>query len=379
MTSPPEFAAVLDAVRGAFVDGGGLPVATTVHPLTPAEVAAVLGDHIALAVTDRAVLARLVPGAAITGAIAVAADGGRHGALVYTTVATGAVTAAVAAAIEAATADLAGTVRRLRSEAVVLDALHSTGRELTAQLDIDRIVQVSTDAATKATGAGFGAFFYNLVDEFGESYTLYTISGVPKEAFARFPMPRNTAVFAPTFDGTGTVRSPDITKDPRFGKNAPHHGMPEGHLPVCSYLAVSVLSPTSGEVLGGFFFGHPEPDRFTARHEYLAEGIAGYTAIALDNARLYERERTLATELSRSMLPVAPPTPGLDVVTRYLPAATGSKVGGDWFDVIRLPSGGTAFVIGDVVGHGVTAATVMGQVRTATRCATRTPATCLPS
>jgi hypothetical protein len=367
MTSPPGFDAVLDAVRRAFADDDGTPAATAVRPLAPAEVAAVLGDRVARAVTDRAVLADLVPGTEITGAIAVAAEGGRYGALVYTTAATGATAAAVAAAIEAATADLAGTVRRLRSEAVVLDALHSTGRELTAQLDIDRIVQDATDAATKATGAGFGAFFYNLVDEFGESYTLYTISGVPKEAFARFPMPRNTEVFAPTFDGTGTVRSPDITKDPRFGRNAPHHGMPEGHLPVCSYLAVSVLSPTSGEVLGGFFFGHPEPDRFTERHEYLAEGIAGYTAIALDNARLYERERTLATELSRSMLPVAPPTPGLDVVTRYLPAATGSKVGGDWFDVIRLPSGGTAFVIGDVVGHGVTAATVMGQVRTAVR------------
>jgi serine phosphatase RsbU (regulator of sigma subunit) len=137
---------------------------------------------------------------------------------------------------------------------------------------------------------------------------------------------------------------------------------------VCSYLAVSVLSPTTGEVLGGFFFGHPEPDRFTPRHEYLAEGIAAYSAIALDNARLYERERNLASELSRSMLPVVPATPGLDVLTRYLPAATGSKVGGDWFDVIRLPSGATAFVIGDVVGHGVTAATVMGQVRTAIRC-----------
>jgi serine phosphatase RsbU (regulator of sigma subunit) len=118
---------------------------------------------------------------------------------------------------------------------------------------------------------------------------------------------------------------------------------------------------------GRLFFGHPQPDRFTERHEYLAEGIAGYAAIALDNARLYERERTLATELARSMLPVAPPIPGLEVLTRYLPAATGSKVGGDWFDVIRLPSGATAFVIGDVVGHGVTAATVMGQVRTAVR------------
>ncbi|MER6797099.1 GAF domain-containing protein, partial [Amycolatopsis mediterranei] len=315
MTSRPEFDAVVDAVRGAFAGRDGAPAATAVRSLGPVEVRAVLGDHLVLTVTDRTVLEELVPGNEITHAIAVAADDGEYGALVYTTEEIGEGPPAVAAAIEAATAGLAATVRRLRSEAAVLDALHSTGRELTAQLDIDRIVQDATDAATKATGAGFGAFFYNLIDEFGESYTLYTISGVPREAFARFPMPRNTDVFAPTFDGTGTVRSPDITQDPRFGNNAPHHGMPEGHLPVCSYLAVSAISPTSGEVLGGFFFGHPEPGRFTARHEYLAEGIAAYSAIALDNARLYERERTLATELSRSMLPVAPPTPGLDVLT----------------------------------------------------------------
>ncbi|MEQ0564935.1 GAF domain-containing SpoIIE family protein phosphatase [Amycolatopsis sp. NEAU-NG30] len=361
MTARPGF----DAVRRAFVGPDGTAVATEVRPLGPAEARAVLGDHVAVAVTDRPILENLVPGKEITHAVAV--GNGDRGALVYTTRDAGELSTLVADAIEAATADLAGTVRRLQGEAVVLDALHSTGRELTAQLDIDRIVQDATDAATKATGAAFGAFFYNLVDEFGESYTLYTISGVPREAFARFPMPRNTAVFAPTFDGTGTVRSGDIRKDARFGKNAPYHGMPAGHLPVCSYLAVPVISPTTGEVLGGFFFGHPEPDRFTTRHEYLADGIAGYSAIALDNARLYERERTLATELSRSMLPVAPPTPGLDVLTRYLPAATGSKVGGDWFDVIPLPSGATSFVIGDVVGHGVTAATVMGQVRTAVR------------
>ena len=362
----PGFDELLGAVRRAFADGSGTPVATEVRLLSPAEARSVLGDHAAVAVTGRALLADLVPGREITGAIAVTGDG--QDALVYTTEEIGGTPSAVAAAIDAAAAHLAGTVRRLRGEAVVLDALHSTGRELTAQLDIDRIVQDATDAATKATGAEFGAFFYNLIDELGESYTLYKISGVPRAAFERFPMPRNTEVFAPTFDGTGTVRSPDITRDPRFGKNAPHHGMPAGHLPVCSYLAVSALSPTSGEVLGGFFFGHSKPDLFTARHEYLAEGIAAYSAIALDNARLYERERNLASELSRSMLPVVPETPGLDVFTRYLPAATGSKVGGDWFDVIRLPSGATAFVIGDVVGHGVTAATVMGQVRTAIRC-----------
>ena len=66
-----------------------------------------------------------------------------------------------------------------------------------------------TDAGVEVTGAQFGAFFYNVVDPQGESYMLYALSGVPREAFSAFPMPRNTAVFGPTFAGEGIVRSDD--------------------------------------------------------------------------------------------------------------------------------------------------------------------------
>ncbi len=264
-------------------------------------------------------------------------------------------------------ADLESVVNELRAEAELFDSLHSVGRRLTAQLDLDKLVQDATDAATRATSAQFGAFFYNLIDTYGESYTLYTLSGVPRAAFERFPMPRNTGVFAPTFNGEGIVRSDDITADPRYGHNAPHHGMPAGHLPVRSYLAVPVISPSSGEVLGGFFFGHPAPGRFSTRHEHVASGIAGYAAISLDNARLYQQQRRLATELQASMLPDVRAVPGFDVVSRYLPAAAGSNVGGDWLDVIELPAARTAFAIGDVMGRGVSAAATMGQVRTAIR------------
>jgi len=81
----------------------------------------------------------------------------------------------------------------------------------------------------------------------------------------------------------GPVLSPS---DPRYGHNAPHHGMPEGHFPVVSYLAVPVIS-RNGSVLGGLFFGHPKPARFTSEHEDLVSAIAGQAAIALDNAKLY--------------------------------------------------------------------------------------------
>ncbi len=118
----------------------------------------------------------------------------------------------------------------------------------------------------------------------------YSLSGVPRSAFS-FPMPRNTAVFEPTFLGTGVVRSDDILKDPRYGKNAPRKGMPEGHLPVRSYLAVPVIS-RSGEVLGGLFFGHAEPRKFQIEHETTLLGIAGHAATAIDNARLLMRLRS---------------------------------------------------------------------------------------
>ena len=175
----------------------------------------------------------------------------------------------------------------LRDEARMLEALNRTGANLAGQLDLERVVQMVTDTGVELTGAQFGAFFYNVENEAGESYTLYTLSGVERSAFERFPMPRNTAVFAPTFNGEGVVRSDDITRDPRYGRNSPHHGMPEGHLPVRSYLAVSVMG-SAGEVMGGLFFGHPETGRFTERHERLMNGIAGQAAVAIDNARLYQ-------------------------------------------------------------------------------------------
>jgi PAS domain S-box-containing protein len=152
-----------------------------------------------------------------------------------------------------------------------------------------------TDAATEVSGAAFGAFFYNVLDEHGEAYTLYSLSGVPREAFGGFPMPRNTEVFGPTFRGEGILRSDDITQDPRYGRNAPRRGMPKGHLPVRSYLAVPVTS-RSGEVLGGLFFGHPDAGVFTERSERLVAGIAAQAAIAIDNARLYQAaQREIAT------------------------------------------------------------------------------------
>ena len=87
------------------------------------------------------------------------------------------------------------------------------------------------------------------------------------------------------------MRLDDVTQDPRYGKNAPFHGMPPGHLPVRSYLAVPVKG-LGGDVLGGLFFGHSRPGMFTEQHERLAVGIAAWASVALENARLYAEAQT---------------------------------------------------------------------------------------
>jgi PAS domain S-box-containing protein len=191
----------------------------------------------------------------------------------------------------------------MRESEEELRVLQRVGATLASQLELKKLVQVVTDAGRELSQAEFGAFFYNDTDRTGEKYLLYTLSGAPPEAFSRYAMPRNTAVFGPTFRGEGTVRVADILQDPRYGKNPPYNGMPAGHLPVRSYLAVPVVS-RSGEVIGGLFYGHSRVGVFSDRAERLVEGLAAQAAIAIDNARLFESARSerVRAEESRAQL-----------------------------------------------------------------------------
>lgn len=99
---------------------------------------------------------------------------------------------------------------------------------------------------------------------------------------------------------------------------------------------------------------------FTEDDAVAAQDLAGRTAITLDNAGRYSREHAVAVDLQRAML-AAPgtPHPDLDVAFRYRPAGTGALVGGDWYEAVALPDGRTVLAIGDVMGHGIEAATHM--------------------
>jgi PAS domain S-box-containing protein len=135
---------------------------------------------------------------------------------------------------------------------------------------------------------------------------------------------------------------------------------------VHSFMVVPLIA--RGVTLGVAAFSraeHPEPyDEADVR---LVSDLASRAAVHIDNARLYTREHDAAVTLQRSLLPQhIPQVAGLQIAHRYQPASRAAQVGGDWFDVIPLDRGQVALVVGDVTGHSIHAAAIMGQLRTTT-------------
>jgi serine phosphatase RsbU (regulator of sigma subunit) len=120
-----------------------------------------------------------------------------------------------------------------------------------------------------------------------------------------------------------------------------------------------------GDVLGTLTLGSSSSERrFDEDDLALARDLGRRAGLAIDNARLYQHEHRTAAVLQQALLPKQlPAVPGLALAARYLPATTGAEVGGDWYDVLPLADGRVGLVIGDVVGHDIEAASVMGTLR----------------
>ena len=168
-----------------------------------------------------------------------------------------------------------------------LRLLIETGLLLSSERSPDCIVEAALNAGLQLSGARFGAFFYNNIGENGEPYQFSKVVGLDAAAFASLPMPRPTEIFNGTYFGHGIIRSPDITRDPRYGHNLPLTGLSNGHPKVRSYLAVPVRS-RDGNVLGGLLYGHPDANVFPPVSEGLVATVASQTAVAIDNVRLAE-------------------------------------------------------------------------------------------
>ena len=132
--------------------------------------------------------------------------------------------------------------------------------------------------------------------------------------------------------------------------------------------ALVVPLQVRGRLLGVLTVTREQVDAYSDDDVRLVEDLATRMATAVDNAVRYRQQRDTALTLQRSLLPRSlPRLPGLDIAHRYLPGAVGAEVGGDFYDVLALPGGKVGLVVGDVMGRGVEAAAVMGQLRAAVR------------
>ncbi|WP_233443455.1 PP2C family protein-serine/threonine phosphatase, partial [Streptomyces stelliscabiei] len=124
---------------------------------------------------------------------------------------------------------------------------------------------------------------------------------------------------------------------------------------------------TRGAPLGVLTLSPPNDQRWDAHDAVMLIELARRAGVALENARRFEHNRDIAETLQRALLTELPTTPGLRLAARYLPATRGLNIGGDWYDAFRQPDGSLITVIGDVTGHGLRAAVMMSQLRTALR------------
>lgn len=149
----------------------------------------------------------------------------------------------------------------------------------------------------------------------------------------------------------------------RIAKLAGDSGLPRGAGRFTSFLAEPLTA--HGTILGCMLFGRTQAHRaFTRRDANVAAGLVSRAAVSIDNARLYGQATQTALALQRGLLPATLPSPpGLEVAFRYQPTGT-YVVGGDWHDIITLPSGRAGLIVGDAMGHGPEAATAMVQFRT---------------
>ncbi|MER8153707.1 SpoIIE family protein phosphatase [Streptomyces sp. NPDC094472] len=138
--------------------------------------------------------------------------------------------------------------------------------------------------------------------------------------------------------------------------------------PLINGRSILIVPLKARDVVLGFMVLLRRPGRepFDDMDRTTGAELAARAGLVLDNARMYTYQENVAETLQDSMLPqVTPRMAGCDTATRYLPGTRLGRVGGDWFDTIKLPGSRTALVVGDVMGHGLTSAAMMGQLRTA--------------
>ena len=187
--------------------------------------------------------------------------------------------------------DRKASEQKVRTQARRFELLNQVAKVISNDLDLNRIAQSVIDVATELTCAEVGAFIHRIADAQGGTHLLHASSGARHETFEKVATSRSTFPLEATFRGTGAIRCDDVHTDPRCSGN-PLPFLPQGPLPVVSYLAVPLVR--WGQVRGGLFLGHSRAGVFTEDIEQVINGIAAHAAIAIDNARQHQAAARLS-------------------------------------------------------------------------------------
>lgn len=253
----------------------------------------------------------------------------------------------------------------LLAEVRLIERLNEAGAALVSDLDPDRVLQRAVDLATDLAAAESGAFVHETRTVLGEPCLLAVRSG-SRPAIEVPPVVGDGWLMAGARRSDGSVRSPDLGGSGAGPDERAALAALLGVSPLRSVLAVSVKARE--EETGVLILGHSWSNRFSKSSERAAVAVADRAGAAIDNARLYNSQRTAAATLQQALLPERlPDVAGLSFASRYLPGGPDYDVGGDWYDVFPLPDGLVGLAMGDVVGRGLSAAVLMGQLRDALR------------
>ena len=216
-------------------------------------------------------------------------------------------------------------------------------------------------AATGVLGAEVGIVLYPEPRELG-SELAWAISGLPGDQAVPDP-PAHLEIEAVAATATGVESVPDLRQVPAVRELLGSLGLPLA----LDHLRSALLVPVGGErgrPLGLMVFLHAERRYFTEHDARLAASIGSSTGVAIENAHRHEQQRLAATAFQRQLLPPSDVrVPGIELCGRYHPGRAGLDVGGDWYDVFRLDDHRVGLAVGDVCGHGLSAAAHMGQFR----------------
>ncbi|MFE9773509.1 PP2C family protein-serine/threonine phosphatase [Streptomyces sp. NPDC005931] len=236
----------------------------------------------------------------------------------------------------------------------LLDAVLAVSRELELPVVLRRIVSTAMDLVD----AHYGAL--GVLDEDGtglQEFITLGLSPAEQQDLSGTELPHGRGLLGHLIQHPEPLRVETLTRHPDSA------GFPAGHPPMRTLLGVALS--VRGRIYGNLYLCDRRDGKpFDEDDEAVVTALAGAAGIAIENARLFEQTRSSAEHFQRLLLPTLPDLTPFTAAAVYRPAtAPGHHLGGDWYDALLLPDGSCAAIIGDVVGHDLTAAAAMAQIR----------------